>query len=462
LKILLAASEFSPLARTGGLGEAVAGIGRGLVAAGHEVTVALPRYRHLTDLGTREDGIGPAEAIYRHEIGGAQVLLIDDPPFFDRAGIYGDSHGEGYADQWERFGRFSAAIRLLSAAYDLVHLHDAHAGPAALDNPAATVFTIHNPAYGIFGPLQEAVGVLGVSSRFAEPGAALEWWGQASFLKAGIAAADRVTTVSPSFARQLTEDGSISGGLDGVLRSLPNPVAGIVNGLFPEEWDPRTDPAVTAPFTPNRPYPRKATRAALLAESGLADGIVFGNVGRMAEQKGLHLLDPAIDTLVAEGLRLVLVGDGELNPMVDAWAQRHPQAVWHAPYEERLARVVSAGADFYLMPSRFEPCGIGQMYAMRYGSPPVVRFTGGLDDTVIDLDESPATATGFGFRDFRAAELTKTIRRAMRVFRKSKAEYRRLQRNGMLTDFSWGAAVQHYLVTYEQALTYRRERSAGG
>lgn len=462
MKILLAASEFSPLARTGGLGEAVAGIGRGLVAAGHEVTVALPRYRHLTDLGTREDGIGPAEAIYRHEIGGAQVLLIDDPPFFDRAGIYGDSHGEGYADQWERFGRFSAAIRLLSAAYDLVHLHDAHAGPAALDNPAATVFTIHNPAYGIFGPLQEAVGVLGVSSRFAEPGAALEWWGQASFLKAGIAAADRVTTVSPSFARQLTEDGSISGGLDGVLRSLPNPVAGIVNGLFPEEWDPRTDPAVTAPFTPNRPYPRKATRAALLAESGLADGIVFGNVGRMAEQKGLHLLDPAIDTLVAEGLRLVLVGDGELNPMVDAWAQRHPHAVWHAPYEERLARVVSAGADFYLMPSRFEPCGIGQMYAMRYGSPPVVRFTGGLDDTVIDLDESPATATGFGFRDFRAAELTKTIRRAMRVFRKSKAEYRRLQRNGMLTDFSWGAAVQHYLVTYEQALTYRRERSAGG
>jgi starch synthase len=340
-----------------------------------------------------------------------------------------------------------------------VHLHDAHTGPAALDCPVPTVFTIHNSAHGIFGPLEETAEVVRSDVRHLQPKGALEWWGQASFLKAGIAGSDRVTTVSPSFARQLTEDGSISGGLDGVLRALPHPVAGIVNGLNPAEWNPRTDPALTAPFTPNRPFPRKATRAALLAESKLTDGIVFGNVGRMAEQKGLHLLDPSIDQLVAEGMRLVLVGDGELNPTVDTWAERHPHAVWHASYEERLARVVSAGADFYLMPSRFEPCGIGQMYAMRYGAPPVVRFTGGLEDTVIDLDESPADATGFGFREFRSEELVKTIRRAMRIFRRSRAEYRRLQRNGMLTDFSWGAAAQHYLATYDQAISYRRERS---
>ncbi len=460
MKVLLASSEFSPLARTGGLGEAVAGIARALVAAGHEVSVALPRYRHLTDLGTIGDPMGPAQATYRHMTGGVEVILIDDPAAFDRAGIYGDRPGEGYNDQWWRFGRYSATVRGLSSDFDLVHLHDAHAGPAALDNPVPTVFTIHNSAYGIYGPLQETIELLGVHPRHGAPEAALEWWGEASFLKAGIAAADRVTTVSPSFAIQLREDGSISGGLDGVIRSLPHPLAGIVNGLNPDEWNPRSDPILAAPFTPNRPFARKATRESLLAEAGLSDGVVFGNVGRMTEQKGLHLLDPSIDLLIEEGLRLVLVGDGELNPMVDGWAERHPHAVWHHPYEERLARVVSAGVDFYLMPSRFEPCGIGQMYAMRYGAPPVVRFTGGLNDTVIDLDESPWDATGFGFRDFRTEELVKTVRRAMRIFRQSRAEYRRLQRNGMLTDLSWGAAAQHYLATYEQAATYRRERNS--
>jgi len=458
VRILLAASEFSPLARTGGLGEAVAGIARALVADGHDVSVALPRYRHLMELGTAGLPAGPAGATYRYETGGIEVILVDDPAAFDRSGIYGDSHHDGYDDQWWRFGRFSAAVRALSGDYELAHLHDAHTGPAALDGPVPTVFTIHNSAYGIFGPLEETAATAGVDLRHVEPRGALEWWGQASFLKAGIAGSDRVTTVSPSFAQQLTEDGSISGGLDEVLRSLPHPLVGIVNGLNPDEWDPRQDPALTAPFTPNRPFRRKATRQSLLTEAGLSDGIVFGNVGRMAEQKGLHLLDPSIDQLVSEGLRLVLVGDGELNHMVDDWAARHPAAIWHAPYEERLARIVSAGADFYLMPSRFEPCGIGQMYAMSYGAPPVVRLTGGLSDTVIDLDESPADATGFGFREFRTEELVKTVRRAMRIFRRSRAEYRRLQRNGMLTDFSWGAVVPHYLATYEQALESRRER----
>ena len=211
MRILLASSEFSPLARTGGLGEAVAGIARALVAAGHEVTVALPRYRQLQSLGTETGSSGPARAVYHHEYGGVEVLLIDDPPAFDRDGIYGDSHGEGYDDQWWRFARFSASVRSLSKGFDVVHLHDAHTGLAALDNPAPTVFTIHNSAYGIFGPLAETAALAGVEDRHLEPKAALEWWGQASFLKAGVVGADRVTTVSPSFARQLTEDGSISG-----------------------------------------------------------------------------------------------------------------------------------------------------------------------------------------------------------------------------------------------------------
>lgn len=441
----MAAAECSPLARTGGLGEAVAGLGRALTNAGIDTTVALPRYRHLADLGAPDTD----ESVWRLDQDGMTVLLVDDPWAFDRPGIYGPEPGTGYDDQWARFGRFSARIRSMAADYDVVHLHDGHVGPAALDSPTPTVFTIHNASYSILGPMAEAAELLAADASAIALGGPLEWFGQANYLKAGIVEAQAVTTVSPTFARQLLDEPDVSGGMSGVLAARGEPPIGILNGIDTVSWDPRTDPSLPEPFSKGRLGGRTRATGTLLARSGLAtDGMLLGAVTRLAEQKGIGLLDPHIDTLVGEGYRFAIVGNGELDPMVDAWTARHPTAVWHVPYAEDLARLLSAGVDAYLMPSRFEPCGLGQMYAMRYGAPPIVRLTGGLADTVVDLDEHPAEATGFGFRTFGPEPLLKTIRRARRVFEKHRADWRRLQRNGMSTDFSWDRAALRYLDVY--------------
>ncbi len=455
MKLLMAASEFSPLARTGGLGEAVAGIANAMARLGHDVTVAMPAYRHLRELGTPETAVGPEARLLRHRVGEVTVLLVDDPPGFDRPGIYGDRPGEGYDDQWWRFGRFSATVRLLANEFDLLHLHDAHVGPAALGASIPTVMTVHNASYSILGPLAEAGSVSAVGFEALSPVGAMEWYGRANYMKAGIVGADRVTTVSPSFAEQLTTDDSVSGGLTGVFGSLDHGLVGIVNGIDETAWNPLTDSVLTAGYSASKLKPRQRNRAALLDMAGLEDGIIFGNVGRMSEQKGLALLDPHLDDLVASGFRLVLVGSGELDPMVDDWVTRFPHAVWHQEYREELNRTVAAGADAYLMPSRFEPCGIGQLYAMRYGAVPVVRFTGGLADTVTDLDETNQGATGFGFRLFESVELAKTVRRAMRIFTTDPKTWRELQHNGMEADFSWDRAASQYGEVYEAAAADR-------
>ena len=451
MKILVAAAELSPHARTGGLGEAIAGLTMALSDRDIDVTVAIPRYQHLGDLGEPRTtgGVG----VRSIDAPGPRIWLVDDPASFDRPGIYGPEPGTGYDDQWSRFGRFSDNIRRLAGGFDLVHLNDAHTAPAALDSPVPTVLTVHNAAYAILGPLADVGALLDLSTEDLVLGGPIEWYGQANFLKAGLDRAHRVTTVSPAFAEQLSTDGSISGGLDTVIRARADAVTGILNGIDTARWDPANDPTLPAAFTRGRLGGRTDAKGALIAKTGLdTEGMLFGNVGRMTEQKGIGLLDTNLDELVEEGLRLVLVGNGDLDGLVDGWVARHPNAVWHGEYTEELARLVAAGTDAYLMPSRYEPCGLGQMYAMRYGSVPVVRLTGGLADTVVDLDERPDDATGFGFRSFGAASLTKTVRRAMRAFRKSRADWRRMQRNGMATDFSWERSAIRYIDVYRSVL----------
>lgn len=451
MKILIAASEMSPYARTGGLGEAVAGIAAGIAALGHDVTVTIPAYRHLRSEGTVELGAGGSE--YRSWTAGpVRVLAFDSPDHFDRDGIYGAQPGTAYDDQWVRFGHFAAAVADLSADFDVLNIHDAHPGPAALSAPVPTVFTIHNAAYTIDGPLFEAGALVHAPPAALAPEGALEWWGTANFLKAGITAADLVTTVSPSFAVQLATDPETSGGLSDVIASLPQPLRGITNGINTDSWDPSSDRRLPQPFSPNNLTGRSAARQVLLERAGIDGGFVLGNVGRMAHQKGFDLLTPAIDELVESGIRLILVGNGELDHVVDDWVGRYPRAVWHSPYSEELSRLVSAGVDGYLMPSRFEPCGIGQMYAMRYGAVPIVHLTGGLADTVIDLDERPTEATGFGFRLFETVELVKTIRRAQRTFERDPAMWSYLMRRGMTSDFSWQRAARSYVEAYEDAI----------
>lgn len=449
MRVLLAAAECSPLARTGGLGEAVAGLAGALRGRGLEVTVVIPRYRHLVGLGIEQAAPSPARLAWRVGGKGFPVLLVDDPESFDRPGIYGPEPGSGYDDQWRRFGRFSVAVREMAEEYDLLHLHDAHTGPAALRSPVPTVFTIHNALYPILGPLAEAAALIGVDGHHLAPGGALEWYGQAHFLKAGVAGAAAVTTVSPTFASQLGTDPSLSGGLNGVINALARPVAGILNGIDTGSWNPACDPFLPGPFSRSRPEGRKEARAVLMQRSGLDRGrMLLGMVTRLTDQKGIALLEPSIHRLVQEGYRLVVVGNGDLDAMVDGWVDRCPGAVRHTPYTEEMARLVSAGCDAFLMPSRFEPCGLGQMYAMRYGAIPIVRLTGGLADTVTDLDEHPEQATGFGFRSFAPRSLLKTIRRAGRIFTHHPDIWRRLQENAMSTDFSWEGVAARYVDLY--------------
>jgi starch synthase len=340
----------------------------------------------------------------------------------------------------------------LAGGFDVLHVHDGQPAPAVLLSDTPSVLTVHNSAYPLLGPLKEAAALLGVDAIHRRLGGPLEWYGHANYLKAGIAGADRVTTVSPSFAVQLSEDAEVSSGLSEVIRWLEHPVIGILNGIDVARWTPASDPVLSAPFTPGRPAAKKATKQALLSKAGLDDGFLLGNVGRMTEQKGLGLLDADLDRLVEEGCRFVLVGNGDLDATVDGWAKRHPRAVWHAVYDEDTARLVFGGSDAYLMPSRFEPCGLGQMYAMRYGSIPIARLTGGLADTVIDLDEAPETSTGFGFRLFDSRELVKTIRRARRIHHKSRTLWRAMQRRGMETDWSWDRAAGRYLEVYRSVV----------
>ncbi len=444
MKVLFASAELSPHVRTGGLGDAVAGLASALARKGHDITVALPAYSDLSPFGLDLPGTEDESWVTLHD-DLLRVLAWRDDAAFDRPGVYGPTPGTGYDDNWWRYGRFSAAVAELAPDYDLVHLHDAHTGAVSLLVDVPTVFTIHNASHHLLGPFDAAADILGIG---AEASAGMEWYGQANYLKAGIVGADRVTTVSPSHAAELAIEAT-SFGLSGVVASIEHPIVGVLNGIDVTQWDPQTDSVLPAEFDLTDMSGRTKTRQALLDDTGLNDGVIFGNVGRMARQKGLDLLDPIIGHLVDQGMRLVLIGNGELDVMVDAWVDNHPGDVLHLPYTEEWARLVSGGIDAYLMPSEFEPCGLGQLYAMRYGAPPVVHITGGLADSVVEFSAGPDKATGFGFTDYSAAGLQEAIVRTMDVYRDDRDSWSSLQRNGMSIDWSWAARSEEYLAIYE-------------
>ncbi len=332
----------------------------------------------------------------------------------------------------------------MSAGYDVLHLHDTHVSAAAVIAPVASVLTIHNASAQLGWHLDETLAALGHVADPAAAGEALAWWeGGANFLKGGIVSANAVTTVSPTHALELTVDAG-SFGLADALRAIDPPLRGILNGIDADSWNPATDLSLPSRFSLRSPARRSTNRRALLDLAGLDDGVLFGNVGRMSHQKGLSLVEYYLGGLVHEGFRLVLVGNGELDPMVDDWVGRHPNAVAHLAYSEDLARLVSAGADVYLMPSEFEPSGLGQLYAMRYGCPTLAFATGGLADSVTDIDEDPERGNGFLFRVFNAEAFTKTVRRAMRYRTNIPSLWRELQVRGMATDWSWDARAAEY------------------
>ncbi|MDH3607430.1 MAG: glycogen synthase [Acidimicrobiia bacterium] len=448
MNVLFVVAEFAPLATSGGLGDATAGIARALTRLELDVTIVMPRYQFLRDLGEARPGVEPAQALYEHEVHGLRVWLVDDPESFDRPGIYGPEPGTAYEDEWRRWGRFCQVAAALAEDFDVVHLHDAQAASTALMTSTPSILTLHNAAYPVMGPIEEAVEMFGEESRDL-----LEWYGQANFLKAGILAASQVTTVSLGYARQIAEDPEVSSGLNEQLANLMYPVIGIMNGIDIRRFNPETDEDIPERYGPDDLAPRQAARQALAALTGLDEtGVIFGMVGRMTGQKGLALLDPIIEGLVENGFRLVAVGNGDDDDRVDGWVARYPQAVWHEPYTVELARLVWAGGDSFLMPSKFEPGGLGNLYAMRYGAPPVVRFTGGLADTVIDAEASAESANGFGFDEYTSEALAGAVHRAMAVYRNNPERWAELQRVGMTTDWGWDPAAARYQWVYNRVL----------
>jgi starch synthase len=488
LHVTMVASEVAPFAKTGGLADVTGSLPEALERLGHRVTTIMPRYRGLS-VGdavprTRLVRLGSLEEEVTWHVRPVsdtrRVVFVDIPRLFDRAGYYGEG-GQDYADSGERFGLLAAAalefIEFDSDAppVDVIHAHDWQAGLvptlvrtdprhyAALGH-TALVFTIHNLAYQGLCP-QDIVPALGLpwSAFTMETG---EFWGQFSFLKAGITYSDMVTTVSPAYARE-TQRRQFGAGLEGVLAARADRYSGILNGIDTNVWNPATDPFLPAHFDVGSLSGKAACKRALLARFQLPVGDdalgrpVVGLVSRLVDQKGLDLIERASDDLIELDATWIFVGTGDARyeQFLRELAVRFPSRVGvFIGFDEGLAHLVEAGADLFLMPSTFEPCGLNQMYSLRYGTVPVVHAVGGLDDTIQPYAPRARHANGFKFRDASPANLVRVMRQALRVYH-DKAAWGPLMEAGMRDDHSWQTSAREYVKVYRRARQAAAQRA---
>ena len=487
MRVLHVGAEIYPFVKTGGLADVLGALPAALAAANADARVLLPALPPLAKV-LREARVvgrvqppwgGPAAELVEGRLDAPTLarvpaILVRHDALYARPGSpYGDGGGHAFVDNQRRFALLGlAAARLaegLHAAWrpEVLHGHDWHAGfaPAyaafsrrAGKHRAASVFTIHNLAFqGLYA-----------RGQFAELGLPAEAWGvngvefhgQLSFMKAGLHYADRITTVSPSYAREI-QGQELGCGLDGLLRERSAVVSGILNGVDDAVWNPEHDATLAAPYSAAKLAGKAACKAALQTECALAvqaDAPLFSAVSRLTEQKGLQLVVQAIDGLVARGGQLVVLGSGEaaLEAALRAAAARHPRHVaLRQGYDEALSHRIFAGSDVTLVPSRFEPCGLTQMYALRYGSLPLVRRTGGLADTVVDCtleDLADERATGFVFERFEVEDLQRALRRAFTLWSRPR-DWRVVQKRAMAQRFGWDTAAARYLALYDSALS---------
>jgi len=485
MRILQVSAEIFPLLKTGGLADIAGALPQALVAAGQDVRVLLPGFPQIV---AGVAGLAPVAELRAPWGESARLLkggiatagaadlpayVIEAPGLYDRPGNpYEDAHRQPYADNHKRFALLGWAAAQLAQGLDpgwqpeLVHAHDWHAGlaPAYLafadwrGRPRVrSVFTIHNLAYqGVFAPWNfTELGLPG--EAFQVNG--LEYHGQVSFMKAGLYFSDRLSTVSPTYAREIQtpEQGF---GLDGLLRGRSRVLTGILNAVDDTVWNPASDPLLAAGYDVRRPGGKASCKAALQQALGLAlapEAPVFTIVSRLTEQKGLPLVLDGLDTLLAQGGQLALLGSGD-GWMEDAFRRRAAAAPASVSvtigYDEPLAHQLFAGSDVTLVPSLFEPCGLTQMYGLRYGSLPLVHRVGGLADTVVDCtleDMADGVATGFTFDEFGDAGYRRALRRAFALHARP-ADWRRVRATGMRRPADWGTAAAAYIEMYQQAL----------
>jgi len=477
LRIVMACSEIVPFAKTGGLADMVGSLAVALETLGHQVCLVMPAYPSVLrgsskarDTGIalhvpigdgREDG-GVLAATRGRNI---PVYFIRSDGHFDRPFLYGTPEGD-YPDNAERFTFFSRAVLELLrhiGAPDILHAHDWQAALAIAFlkaqperypglSSAHAVLTVHNMGYqGQFPAAQW--GLLGLDRGLFTP-RHFEFYGQINFLKGGLAFADAITTVSPTYAREI-QTKEYGFGLEGVLQERASHLSGILNGVDYGIWDPRTDPRIASRYGPEDLSGKRACKAALQRAFGLPvdpDVPLVGMVSRMASQKGFDLLEKVADELMEKGLQFVLVGSGDLHyqNLFHAVAERHPgKLAFRVAFDETLAHQVEAGADLYLMPSRYEPCGLNQFYSLKYGTIPVVRATGGLKDSVQEFDPAAGSGTGFLFEPYEGAALLAAVDRALAAFH-HKEQWRTLIANGMAADYSWSHSAADYLGLYKK------------
>ncbi len=471
MKILLTASEMAPLARTGGLGDVLEALPAALAARGHEVSVVLPCYRGLRERA-RDTGVKIAVQIGGRRLGaeiwectapnGVQVFLVRRDEYFDRTGFYGEA-GRDFADNAERFIWFSKVVvelaRRVVPPAEIIHAHDWQTAlvPVLVRErrlPFKTALTIHNLAFqGSFDAWDFGLTNL-PDDYFGAKG--VEFFGRLNLLKGGMLFADAITTVSERYAREIQTPAQGSG-LDAVVREQAHKLTGILNGADYGIWNPATDKRLPERFSPDALAGKKACREALLAACGLVPsprGPVFAIVSRLAEQKGIDLLLLLLDRLLADDVRLVILGEGDPAYERELFiaSKRHAgRFAFRQSMEEPLAHLIYAGADAFLIPSHFEPCGLSAMYSLKYGTLPIAHATGGLFETIQDYDPTAESGHGFLFFDSTPDALWDAIIRAKRYFT-DPPQWQALMRRAMACDFSWAKAVPGYEAVYRRVL----------
>jgi starch synthase len=483
--VLIIGSEALPFAKTGGLADVLGALPPALARLGWDAAVVLPRYRHVeaagTPVGSFPLAIGGQRygvTLYEVPIDGARAILVDIPELFDRDQLY----GVGNADYPDNPRRFAFLVRAAleyageqAVPPSVIHAHDWQAGLAPVylktfyaDSPTLArtpcVFTIHNLAYqGNFEPdwlprLDLPWELLGLE--------AMEFWGRISFLKGGINYSELITTVSPRYADEI-QTPEFGFGFEGILRRRSADLHGVLNGIDVEQWNPARDPYLPQSFTAADLAGKRASKAAVLGEYGLREDDValrrplIGMISRMVDQKGFDLIAALPNEIAQLDASFAVLGTGEPRYQ-DFWrglSALHPDRIGaRIGFDERMAHLIEAGADIFLMPSQFEPCGLNQMYSMRYGTVPVVRRVGGLADTVRDYTTGQPDATGFSFDEYTPAALLAALSHALALYR-DPVRWQALQLAGMRQDHSWDRSAREYVKIYERAMNFARQPS---
>jgi starch synthase len=490
LKIVMFAAEVSPFTKVGGLGDVIGALPKSLAALGAKPVVVTPAYRHTLEGDfniqpcrlVREFNVSMGSSTERAEIyqawmeeGEINIFLIGSKKFFDRPGIYDDPvTKEGYHDNMERFIFFMKAglefVLRLGNPVDILHCHDSQTAliPGMLrtnyrsHHPAlskvGTLFTIHNLAYqGIYS--KEALHHAGIDRRHFYAMSPFEYWNKVNFMKAGILLADKVNTVSQRYAVEIQKSHEFGLGLEGVLHGRREDVSGIVNGIDYHEWNPETDSHIPAHFSTHDLSGKEKCKKHLLEYLGLPGHQhrvpLIGIVSRLTDQKGFDLIEESIREMMTLDLQLVVLGTGQHKyiSLFQNIASKYPEKVAARLYfDNDLAHRIEAGSDMFLMPSKFEPCGLNQLYSMRYGTIPIVRATGGLADTVVDDEQGKGT--GFSFKRYSAMEMMTALKCALSAY-SDQSRWKALVIRAMSQDWSWNRSAQRYLELYRKIYSIR-------